>query len=236
MAGTKTMVKTGTLYGVGVGPGDPELMTVKAWRLISMANVVAYLCANGKDSTARDIAMPFLPESALEIAIDMPMRVEREPAQKAYDQGAEEIASQLNRGQDVVMLCEGDPFFYGSFMYIFERLSGKYKVVVVPGVTSITAAAAAIGQPLVSREEMLKIIPATLPEDRLHFELATSQAAAIIKVGRHFGKLKLILAELGLLSKATAIEYATHDNQKITPVENIEGDTLPYFTTIIVRN
>ncbi len=227
---------TGTLYGVGVGPGDPELMTVKAWRLISTADVIAYLCANGKDSTARDIAKPFIADGTSEIAIDMPMRVEREPGEVAYDKGAAEIAATLDVGKDVVMLCEGDPFFYGSFMYIFERLSKKYKTVVVPGVTSVSAAAAAIGQPLVSRDDMLKILPATLAEDRLHFELATSQAAAIIKVGRHFGKVKAILAELGLLSKATAIEYATHDREKIIPVENITGDTLPYFTTIIISN
>lgn len=236
MAGAKTMVKAGTLYGVGVGPGDPELMTVKAWRLVSTADVIAYLCANGKDSTARDIAKPFIPEVVTEIAIDMPMRVERELSQAAYDKGAVEIAAHLDQGKNVVMLCEGDPFFYGSFMYIFERLSEKYNTVVVPGVTSVSASAAAIGQPLVARDEMLKILPATLPEDRLHFELATSQSVAIIKVGRHFGKVKLILAELGLLAKATAIENATHENQKITPVENIEGDTLPYFTTIIIRN
>ena len=236
MAGAKTMVKAGTLYGVGVGPGDPELMTVKAWRLVSTADVIAYLCANDKDSTARDIAKPFIAEVVTEIAIDMPMRVERELGQAAYDKGAVEIAAHLDQGKNVVMLCEGDPFFYGSFMYIFERLSEKYNTVVVPGVTSVSASAAAIGQPLVARDEMLKILPATLPEDRLHFELATSQSVAIIKVGRHFGKVKLILAELGLLAKATAIENATHENQKITPVENIEGDTLPYFTTIIIRN
>ncbi len=235
MAGAKTMVKAGTLYGVGVGPGDPELMTVKAWRLISTANTIAYLCANGQDSTARDIAKPFIVEGTAEIAINMPMRVEPELGQAAYDKGAAEIAAYLDQGQDVVMLCEGDPFFYGSFMYIFERLASKYQTIVVPGVTSITAAAAAIGQPLVSRNDMLKILPATLPEDRLHFELATSQSVAIIKVGRHFGKLKLILSELGLLSKATAIENATHENQIITPVAEINSETLPYFTTIIVR-
>lgn len=226
---------SGTLYGVGVGPGDPELMTVKAWRLISTSQTIAYLCANGKDSTARDIAKPFIAEGTTEIAIDMPMRVEREPGEAAYDKGAVEIAAQLDQGKNVVMLCEGDPFFYGSFMYIFERLASKYKTIVVPGVTSITAAAAMIGKPLVARDEVLKVVPATLAEDRLHFELATSQSIAIIKVGRHFGKVKLILTELGLLSKATAIENATHDNQKITAVENIEGDSLPYFTTIIVR-
>ena len=227
---------SGILYGVGVGPGDPELMTVKAWRLISTAHVIAYLCANGKDSTARDIASPFIVEATSEIAIDMPMRLEREPGEVAYDKGAAEIAAVLDAGKDVIMLCEGDPFFYGSFIYIFERLALKYKTIVVPGVTSITAAAAAIGQPLAARNDMLKVLPATLPEDKLHFELATSQAVAIIKVGRHFGKVKLILAELGLLSKATAIENATRENQKITAVVDIEGDTLPYFTTIIVRN
>ena len=232
MAGAKAM-KTGKLYGVGVGPGDPELMTVKAWRLISTADVVAYLCANGKDSTARDIAMPFLPEAVAEIAIDMPMRVEREPAQKAYDQGAEEISSQLNRGKDVIMLCEGDPFFYGSFMYIFERLAVKFETIVVPGVTSITAAAAAIGQPLVSRDEALKVLPATMDEAHLRAELSNCTSAAIIKVGRHFGKVKMILNDLNL--KATAIENATHDNQIIRELNSIEGDTLPYFTTIIVR-
>jgi precorrin-2/cobalt-factor-2 C20-methyltransferase len=233
MASEKTM--TGILYGVGVGPGDPELMTVKAWRLIASADVIAYLCANGKDSTARDIAKPFIADGTIEIAIDMPMRVEREPGEAAYDKGAIEIAARLDAGKDVVMLCEGDPFFYGSFMYIFERLAAKYETIVVPGVTSINAAAAAIGQPLVGRNDVLKVLPATLPEDKLHFELAMSQSVAIIKVGRHFGKVKLILTELGLLSRSTAIENATHENQKITPLENIEGDTLPYFTTIIVR-
>ncbi len=227
---------TGTLYGVGVGPGDPELMTVKAWRLISTTDVIAYLCANGKDSTARNIAKPFIAEGTIEIAVDMPMRVEREPGEEAYDKGAAAIAASLDSGKNVVMLCEGDPFFYGSFMYIFERLAPKYKTIIVPGVTSITAAAAAIGQPLVGRNDMLKVLPATLPEDKLHFELATSQAVAIIKVGRHFGKVKLLLAELGLLSKAMAVENATHHDQLIRPVETIEGDTLPYFTTIIVRN
>ena len=227
---------SGTLYGVGVGPGDPELMTVKAWRLISTAEVIAYLCANGNQSTARDIAKPFIVEGITEIAIDMPMRVEREPGEAAYDKGAAIIAASLDQGQDVVMLCEGDPFFYGSFMYIFERLAGKYKTVVVPGVTSITAAAAAIGQPLVARNDVLKVLPATLDAEQLREELRTCGAAAIIKVGRHFGKVKNILSALDLISKATAIENATHQDQRITPVENIEGDTLPYFTTIVVSN
>jgi precorrin-2/cobalt-factor-2 C20-methyltransferase len=132
------------------------------------------------------------------------------------------------------MLCEGDPFFYGSFMYIFERLAEKYKTIVVPGVTSITAAAAAIGKPLVARNDVLKVLPATLPEDRLREELLNCQSAAIIKVGRHFGKVKIVLSDLNLLSKSVAIEKATHDDQTIARVEMIIANELPYFTTILV--
>lgn len=235
MAGYKTMTQSGILYGVGVGPGDPELMTVKAWRLISMAKVIVYLTANGTESTARAIAAPFIPEDAIEFIIDMPMRVERQPAQTAYDKGAELIATHLNKGEDVVMLCEGDPFFYGSFMFIFERLSEKFKTVVVPGVTSVSASTAVMGAPLVERDEILKILPATMDETRLHEELSTAHSAAIIKVGRHFGKVKRVLSTLGIENCATAVERATHDDQSIRKVSDITGDALPYFTTIIVR-
>jgi precorrin-2/cobalt-factor-2 C20-methyltransferase len=232
VAGAKAMVK-GKLYGVGVGPGDPELMTVKAWRLISTAQTIAYLRANGKDSTARDIAKPFIADDVTEIALDMPMRVERNIGQAAYDAGAAQISAALDSGKNVVMLCEGDPFFYGSFMYIFERLAQKYETIVVPGVTSITAAAAAIGQPLVSRDEALKVLPATMAETQLRAELSNCTSAAIIKVGRHFGKVKAILNDLKM--QATAIENATHQNQIIRELNKIETDTLPYFTTIIAK-
>ena len=226
---------SGTLYGLGVGPGDPELMTVKAWRLIAGAEVIAYLCANGSESTALEIARPFLPDTFTPIAINMPMKVERDAAQTAYDNGAKRISAALETGCDVIFICEGDPFFYGSFMYIFERLATKYKTIVVPGVTSITAAAAEMGQPLAERDEVLKILPATMDEEHLKAELTTANAAAIIKVGRHFAKVKRVLAELQLQDHTTAIESATRPNQIIRPLRKIETDTLPYFTTIIVR-
>ena len=225
---------SGTLYGLGVGPGDPELMTVKAWRLIAGAEVIVYLCANGGESAALEIARPFLPEKYEAIAIDMPMRIEREPAQAAYDTGAARIARALEGGKDVVFLCEGDPFFYGSFMYLFERLHLKYNLVVVPGVTSITAVAAQLCQPLVERDEVLKVLPATLSAERLRAELTTASSAVIIKVGRHFIKVKAVLAELGLTG--TAVSHATRLNQTIRDVAHIESDSLPYFTTILVKH
>ena len=228
------MKKSGILYGLGVGPGDPELMTVKAWRILSTVPVVAYLTANGTESTARDIARPFLPEDVTELKIDMPMRTERQPAQEAYDRGAAAITEHLKAGRNVAMLCEGDPFFYGSFMYLHARLADRFETVVVPGVSSITAAAARIGRPLSARNDVLKVLPATLEADRLRDELQTAQAVAIIKVGRHFGKVKQVLSALDIISKAVAIENATHDNERIRKVEDIEGDSLPYFTTILV--
>ncbi len=226
---------SGTLYGVGVGPGDPELMTVKAWRLISTAKVIAYLAANGGDSMARSIAKPFIAEDAEELIIDMLMRVDPDAGQAAYDKGAESIAARLAAGTDVVMLCEGDPFFYGSFMYVFERLASRFKTVVIPGVTSISASAAEMGQPLCSRDDVLKILPATLDTEKLRVELSTAQSAAIIKVGRHFGKVKEVLQSLDLERRATAVSYATQDQQVIQPVAEIASGALPYFTTIIVK-
>jgi precorrin-2/cobalt-factor-2 C20-methyltransferase len=231
MACDKTM--SGTLYGVGVGPGDPELLTVKAWRLISGAEVIAYLCANGSESMALEIARPFLPDTYKAIDIDMPMRMEREPAMAAYDEGAARIATVLNAGKDVVFLCEGDPFFYGSFMYLYDRLHRSHKTVVVPGITSITAIAAVLGQPLAERDEVLKVLPATMSAEQLSAELKTAKSAAIIKVGRHFTKVKAVLAELGL--SATAVSHATTDQQTIAQVNEIAEDALPYFTTILVR-
>lgn len=228
------MVKSGTLYGVGVGPGDPELMTVKAWRLISTAPVIAYLAANGKDSTARDIALPFIPDDAEHLVIDMPMRVERAPGEKAYDYGAAAIAVHLKAGRDVVMLCEGDPFFYGSFMYLFARLADDYPTVVVPGVTSITAAAASLRRPLSARNEVVKVLPATLDATRLLDELKTAESAALIKVGRHLPKIRSILGSLDLTSRAHVIVKATHADERVIPLNDITEDTLPYFSTILV--
>ena len=225
---------TGTLHGVGVGPGDPDLITLKAWKLIANAPVIAYLAANGQDSTARDIAMPHIPASARHLVIDMPMRVEREPGERAYDAGAAAIAAELDRGHDVVMLCEGDPFFYGSFMYIFARLAKRYPCVVVPGVTSITASAASLRRPLSARNEVVKVLPATLPEDRLRDELMTAESAAIIKVGRHLPKVRNILGMLHLAANAHVIVKATHADEAVTPLLAITEDKLPYFSTILV--
>lgn len=224
---------SGTLYGIGLGPGDPELMTLKAHRLIAAAKVVAYPAPAGGDSFARSIAQAVIPDGAREIRIDIPMDVARYPAQDAYDKAAQEMAEILGTGQDVVVLCEGDPLFYGSFMYLFARLSSRFAIEIVPGVTSITACAAALHQPLSARNEVLTIIPGTLDEDVLAQRISSGDALAIMKVGRHLPKIRRVLEVQGLLDLAGYVERASLPNQVVLPLKDAPAQA-PYFSMILV--
>ena len=162
---------TGKLIGVGLGPGDPGLVTLKAAQALGRAEVIAYPALPGSPSFARSIAAPHMNPAAIEIVIDVPITPARGPAQAAYDTGAARLAEALDAGQDVVLLCEGDPFFYGSFMYLHARLQGRYAVEVIPGITSISAAASALGLPLTARNEVLVTLPAPLDDDTLRARL-----------------------------------------------------------------
>ncbi len=223
---------SGTLYGVGLGPGDPGLITLKAARLIGGAAVIAYPALEDGGSLARGIAADLIPGGAREIALRIPFVVDREPAQAAYDRGADEIAGALRAGDDVVMLCEGDPLFYGSFMYVHARLSGQFDVQVVPGVTSVTACAALAGLPLAARDEVLTVLPGTLPDDALRSRLEMAQAAAIMKVGRHLGRIKAVIDALGLMERAVYVERASLPNQRVMPLSEV--DEAPYFSMILL--
>lgn len=224
----------GTMYGVGVGPGDPDLLTVKAAQLIGRSSVIAYLAANGGHSTALSIAKQYIPMTARHIVIDMPMRIEREPGEHAYDHGARSIAIELEKGLDVVVLCEGDPFFYGSFIYLFKRLSDRYECQIVPGITALTASAAALRQPLSARDTIVKVVPATLTDERLKNELTKAETVAIIKVGRHFGRVRNILTSLNLQSNSYVVIRATQADQSIHRLEELSADAIPYFSTVMV--
>ena len=229
---------TGVLHGVGVGPGDPELITLKALRLIQECPVIAWPAPLTGDSMARAIAAPHIdargPGNApIEIAIRMPMIEKRFPAQSVYDAAAREIAKHLEAGRDVAALCEGDPFFYGSFMYLFGRLAEQFPVEVTPGVSSLTASAAALAAPLAARNDVLTVLPAPLPEAQLKRRIQESDAVAIIKVGKQLDKIKAVLADLNLLENARYIEHATMDNQDIRAVSDV--DTAPYFSMILVH-
>ncbi len=224
---------SGVLYGVGLGPGDPELMTLRAHRLISGAEVVAYPSLAGGESFARSIAAGVIPASAREIVMDVPMTTERAPAQAAYDKGAAEIAEELAAGRDVVCLCEGDPFFYGSFMYLFARLSERFEVEVVPGVTSITTCAARAGMPLAARNERLTVLPGPLPEAELRARIKGAESVAIMKVGRHLEKIRGVIGELGLTDRAVYIERASLPEEVVCPLAEAPGKA-PYFSMILL--
>ena len=206
---------TGTLYGLGIGPGDPDLITLKALRILQAVAVIAYPAPEHGDSLARRIVAPHLPEGRTEIAIRMPLVEARFPSQEVYDRAALELGEHLRAGRDAAVLCEGDPFFYGSFMYLFGRMAENFQVEVVPGVSSLTACAAVLGAPLAARNDVLTVVPAPLPEAELSARLKDCDAAAIIKVGRHLAKVRRVLEELDLSSSARYIEHATMANQSI---------------------
>lgn len=228
--------KKGRLYGLGVGPGDPELITLKAARILSSVPVVAWPAPLEGPSLARTIAEPHLPEGIEEIAIRMPMETARFPAQNVYDEAAVRIGLRLQAGCDVAVLCEGDPFFYGSFMYLFGRLADRFEVEVVPGVSSLTASAAAMGFPLASRNDVLTVLPAPLEEEELSARLAATDAAAIIKVGRHFEKVRRVIEGAGLTDNAHIVTHATFDDQTVRCLADVpEGEQVPYFSLILIH-
>ena len=225
---------SGKLYGIGVGPGDPELLTLKAHRILTAANVIAYPAPDDGESFARSIVPDYLSSQQTEIPIVIPMRVERFPAAKIYDEKAAEISGHLDRGEDVVVLCEGDPFLYGSFMYLFERLSGSYECEIVPGVSSLMASAAMLKRPLAARNDVLTIIPAPLKDEILEERLRSGDAIAIIKIGRHFPRVRKLIERAGLLERSGYLERVTLDNQKVMPLGQVNNDRAPYFSMILI--
>jgi precorrin-2/cobalt-factor-2 C20-methyltransferase len=226
------MVKSGCLYGIGVGPGDPELITLKALRLLRTTPVIAYPMSFGK-SLARSIVAEYLPEGQIEIPMLFPFKID-ESAQPYYDSAAEKLAYYLSAGQDVVVLCEGDPFFYGTFMYLYTRLSERFPTQVIPGVSSVMASASALGVPLTYRNDAFMVLSAILTAEELLPKLAVADAAVIIKLGKHFTKVYDVLKELGLAERARFIEKATMPNQRIVPLSEVDPTTVPYFSLIMI--
>lgn len=226
---------TGRLYGVGVGPGDPDLMTLRAHHVIAACRAVAFVEADGRPSRARRTADPAVPAGVEELPIALPMRPDPELAGDAYDAAAARIESCLAREIDVAVLCEGDPLLYGSFIQIMDRLAGRCEIEIVPGLPSVVAAAAAARLPLVSRDEVLTLIPATMAEAELAARLAVADCAAILKTGRHLDKVRRVLAEAGMLAGAVAVLEASMPAERIAPLAEWAEDTLPYFALIIAH-
>ena len=225
----------GTLYGVGVGPGDPELITLKALRILQSVPVIAWPAPENGPSLAREIVAGHLPGKQEEIAIRMPLFSSRFPADDVYESAAAKIGNALQDGKDVAVICEGDPFFYGSFMYLFGRLSGIYRAEVVPGVSSLTACAAALGAPLSAKNDVLTIVPGPLDAGQMRDRITEADSVAIIKVGRHLAKVRTVLEGLGLCESARYIERATMAEQRVLPLFDVKDDEAPYFSMILAH-
>jgi precorrin-2 C20-methyltransferase/precorrin-3B C17-methyltransferase len=233
---------TGRLYGVGVGPGDPELITRKAARLIAAADVIAYHAGPGKDSNARRTAVGLFPPGVIEEQLTYPVTTGAtdHPGGYAgaladfYEQSAARLAVHLEADRDVVLLAEGDPLFYGSYMYMHDRLAPRYETEIVPGVPAFAAAAAAAASPLSRQDDIVTVLPGTLPEPELARRLADTDAAIILKLGRTFPAVRRALAAAGRLDHALYVERASMPRQRWLPVAEVDAATVPYFSLIVV--
>ncbi|MEU6341424.1 precorrin-2 C(20)-methyltransferase [Streptomyces sp. NPDC046977] len=233
---------TGRLYGVGLGPGDPSLMTVRAVDVIRSADVIAYHCARHGRSIARSIAAAHIRPEQIEERLMYPVTTEttdhpggyRGALDDFYAESAELLAAHLDAGRTVAVLAEGDPLFYGSYMHMHKRLADRYPAEVIPGVTSVSAAAARIGRPLVEGEEVLTILPGTLPEEELAARLAATDAAAVMKLGRTFPAVRRALGTAGRLADAHYVERATMDAERLGMLADVDPGTVPYFAVAVL--
>lgn len=223
----------GKLYGIGTGPGDPELVTRKAWRLIQQAGIIAYLAPDDGPGFARSIVAEAIGHEVCEIIMRVPMRTGRAPAQSIYDDGAKQIVAYLDAGRDVVMLCEGDPLFYGSFMYVLARLRDEYPVEIVAGVTSVSACAASHLHPLVARNDSLVVLPAPLPDDALRSRIELADGIAIMKLGRHMPRIRSLLTSMGLADKTLYVGHASLGNELLGLLADAP-DEAPYFSMLLI--
>lgn len=226
---------SGTLYGIGVGPGDPELLTLKAARLIAACPVIAYPMANGEASLARRIAAAHIQPGVLERPYTLPMATDPASAQTAYDDLARSLQADLAEGRDVAVLCEGDPLFYGSFSEVMRRLDDRTPVEVVPGIPSAHAAAASLTRPIVQRTASWTVLPATLPDADLAARLGSADAAAILKLGRHFGRVRSLLESMDLTERATYCERVGQAGERFLPLSGMQETTAPYFSLILIH-
>ncbi|TAN56672.1 MAG: precorrin-2 C(20)-methyltransferase, partial [Rhodospirillales bacterium] len=217
------------LFGIGVGPGDPELLTLKAARLLGEIQVIAYPAPLEGEGLARSIAGPLVPEGRTEIPLRMEMTLDRASANAAYDAGAVEIARHLDAGRDVAFLCEGDPLLFGSFIYMMERLGGRHAIEVVPGVASPMACAALARMALATQDEAVLLIPASRSEEDLERLIGAADTACIFKVGRHLEKIRRVLMRLRRLEQTRYVARAGQAGEAVLSLDQAIAQGGTYF-------
>jgi precorrin-2/cobalt-factor-2 C20-methyltransferase len=236
------MSGAGRLIGVGVGPGDPELLTLKAARALGEAEVVAFFAKRGEVGHARRIAAPHLRNGVAELPLFYPVTTEipkcsgeyRDALRAFYDDAAGKIAHELDSGRDVVVLCAGDPLFYGSYMHVHARLAPRFSAEIVAGVTGMSGCWSAAAMPMAQGDDVFTVLPATLPEAELTRRLSDADAAVVMKIGRHLGKLRRALQCSGRLERALYVERGTMADAKMLPLAAKLDDDAPYFAIVLV--
>jgi len=233
---------TGTLHIVGMGPGDPELLTLKAARILGAAPVVAFFAKRGRVGHARTIAAPHLCPGVDEMRFEYPYTTEIDVDDPLYDPGirafyeasAAAIAARLHAGQHVALLCEGDPFFYGSAMYLFDRLHPAHPVEIVPGVTAMSGCWAQARLPMTHGDDVLTVLPGTMEAGALAARLAGTDAAVIMKVGRNMPKIRAALGAAGLVDRAVYVERGTMSGTSALPLASRPDGPAPYFSLVLI--
>jgi precorrin-2/cobalt-factor-2 C20-methyltransferase len=232
----------GTLIGVGVGPGDPGLVTLNAIAALNKADVVAHFAKAGNASKARTIIAAHLTNGVEELPLLYPVTTEipkidaayRDPIRAFYDEAARAIATRLDDGKVVAVIAEGDPLFYGSYMHLHVRLSSRYQTEIVAGVTGMSGCWSAIGTPIAQGDDVFTVLPGTLPEYELERRLADTDAAVVMKIGRHLAKVRRALDRAGRLDRAIYVERGTMANAAVMKLTDKLDTFAPYFAMVLV--
>ena len=223
----------GKLYGIGLGPGDPELLTLKAYRILQSVPIVVYPMSPDGRCISRSIVAEYLQPHQIEMPMVLPFKP-GESSQPGYQLMADKMAIHLAQGQDIAVLCEGDPFFFGTFMYLYNRLNDRFPTEIIPGVSSVMASADMLGAPLTYRNDVFMALSGTLDAEILRSRLLMADAAVLMKLGRNFVKVYGVLESLNLLDRALYIERATMKEQRIIPIREVDSTQVPYFAMIVI--
>jgi precorrin-2/cobalt-factor-2 C20-methyltransferase len=228
--------------GIGVGPGDPELMTLKAMRALAEADLVVHFAKTGSASQARTIAASHLKAGVEELPLFYPITSERprngsfyrDAMRDFYDAAAATLAARLDAGRAVAVICEGDPLFYGSYMHLHVRLAPRYPTQVIAGVTGMSGCWSAVGAPIAQGDDVFMVLPATLPEPELERRLKDADAAVVMKLGRHLPKIRRTLARVGRLERAIYVERGSTRAAVMMRLADKGDDGAPYFAIVLV--
>ena len=237
-------MKIGKVYGIGLGPGNPELITIKSVNILKSAEYIFFFKKKSNNSRALSIVKDIINKDSVQIALEYPVTTEIDSKDSEYklkiknfyEESVIKMNNILKKPSNICLLCEGDPFFYGSFIHIFERLKEFFEIEIVPGVTGMSGAWSATKIPMVSGQEVMTVLMGTLSEEKLKFHVKKSDGIVIMKIGSNFKKIFKVLDEVNLLDKAYLISNATTNREKIYKLNEVDVKNVPYFSIILIKS